>query len=130
MKPAQLHAVWSAPDNTRLTAKQFSFRLPTHVAARLAALEEIYPSKTRTQIVADLLNAALDEVETSFPSEPGEAVDRDGDGSWLYEELGPGKRFRELANKHFLDIERELGNENPSPLFPGQLLCSDKEPRA
>jgi len=41
MKASDLVTVWSAPDNSRLTAKQYSFRLPVHVAAKLAALEEL-----------------------------------------------------------------------------------------
>jgi hypothetical protein len=42
MSPSDLVTVWSAPDNSRLTPKQFSFRLPTHVAAKLAALEKMF----------------------------------------------------------------------------------------
>ncbi|RTL28978.1 MAG: hypothetical protein EKK47_15015 [Burkholderiales bacterium] len=61
MKSKDLHSVWSAPDNSRLTAKQYSFRLPVHVAAKLAAMGEMYPNKTRTQIVGDLLSTAIDE---------------------------------------------------------------------
>ena len=45
---------------TRLTAKQSSFRLPVHVAATLSALCELYPNKTRTQNVGDLLATAID----------------------------------------------------------------------
>lgn len=36
MKASDLVTIWSAPDNSRLTAKQYSFRLPVHVAAKLA----------------------------------------------------------------------------------------------
>ena len=59
MKASTLHDVWASPDNTRLTPKQFSFRLPIHVAAKIAALCDMYPQKTRTQIIADLLTSAL-----------------------------------------------------------------------
>ena len=74
MKASDLVTVWSAPDNSRLTAKQYSFRLPVHVAAKLAALEEMYPTKSRTQLVGDLLSAAIAEVEKSFPSITGSPV--------------------------------------------------------
>ena len=37
MNPETLVAFWSAPDNSRLTPKQYTFRLPTHVAAKLRA---------------------------------------------------------------------------------------------
>ena len=55
MKASDLVTVWSAPDNSRLTSKQYSFRLPVHVAAKLAALEDLYPTRSRTQLVGDLL---------------------------------------------------------------------------
>ena len=60
MKTQHLHDVWASPDNTRLTTKQFSFRFPVHIAAKIAALCEMYPQKNRTHIVADLLAAALE----------------------------------------------------------------------
>lgn len=58
MKASDLVTVWPAPDNSRLTSKQFSFRLPVHVAAKLATLEEMYATKLRTQLVGELLAAA------------------------------------------------------------------------
>ena len=62
-QPGNLTALWAGPDNSRLTSKQYSFRLPVHVAAKIAALEEMYPQRSRTQIVGDLLSAALEGVE-------------------------------------------------------------------
>ena len=71
MKASDLVTVWSAPDNSRLTVKQYSFRLPVHIAAKLSALEDLYPTKSRTQLVGDLLTAAIAGVEQSLPSRPG-----------------------------------------------------------
>jgi hypothetical protein len=59
------------PDNSRLTAKQYSFRLPVHVAAKLAALVEVFPAKSRTQIVGDLLSTASDAAAEGLPSVKG-----------------------------------------------------------
>ena len=73
MRTSHLHDIWASPDNTRLVSKQFSFRFPVHIAAKIAALAEIYPQKNRTQIVADLLTAALDDLEKSLPSKCYEA---------------------------------------------------------
>lgn len=42
MKASNLHDVWASPDNSRLTPKQFSFRLPIHVSAKIAALCDMY----------------------------------------------------------------------------------------
>ena len=68
MKAADLHQLWSSPDNSKLTSKQYSFRLPVHVAAKIQALCDMYPNKTRTEIVGDLLSSALSEVEQGLPS--------------------------------------------------------------
>lgn len=127
MKASDLVTVWSAPDNSRLTAKQYSFRLPVHVAAKLAALEEIYPTKTRTQLVGDLLATAIAEVERTLPTVPGPEWGKNPDtGEMLYVAGGIGVRYRELANKHHDTIERELGNESPTKLF-GDTLVVDKD---
>lgn len=118
IKPADLHKVWVAPDNTRLTNKQFSFRLPVHVAAKLSALCEMFPQKTRTQIVGDLLAAALDDFEESFTFVEGPQVWEDPDThEAIYEDIGPRQRYWKLADHHYRELERELGNEDPPYLF-------------
>lgn len=129
MKPSELHAVWSMPDNSRLTAKQYSFRLPVHVAAKLAALCELYPSKTRTQIVGDLLATAIEQAVEGLPSLKGRRLDhvRDDDEEELdiYEDVGPRGRFLSLSNQHYADLERELGNEEPALLYQHEYRRED-----
>lgn len=135
MKANHLHDVWSAPDNTRLTSKQFSFRLPTHVAAKIAALCEMYPTKNRTQIVADLLTSALDELEKNLPGGLGYKLDDQeqfhhetiahhlGESfEPLYYLGGPRGQFRDLSNTHFKELEKELGNDAPPTLFKEWLV--------
>lgn len=133
MKTAHLHDLWAAPDNTRLTSKQFSFRLPVHVAAKIAALCDIYPQKNRTQIVADLLTAALDDLEKNLPEGLGEFAD-DAVDSYMSQELGlpvgerlyylggPRGQFRSKANMHYQDLEKELGNEAPGRLYENYMV--------
>lgn len=134
MKTEHLHDLWAGPDNSRLTTKQFSFRLPVHIAAKLAALCEMYPQKNRTQIVADLLTSALDDLERQLPQSAGEPAEPGMYGGWeeqahrefdeegvepdpLYYLGGPRGRFRMLANRHYRELEAELGNDQPAPLF-------------
>ncbi|MHB1300899.1 MAG: hypothetical protein ACYCY8_08555 [Burkholderiales bacterium] len=130
MKSDQLHDLWASPDNSRLVSKQFSFRLPAHIAAKIAALCEMYPQKNRTQIVADLLTSALDELEKHLPEKLGPAIsaeeehyeqmiaDQHGE---KYEPIfslgGPRARFRNLANQHYIELEKEMGNESPATLY-------------
>lgn len=122
MKATDLHAIWAAPDNSRLTSKQSSFRLPVHVAAKLNALCELYPNKSKTQLVGDLLAAAIDASLEALPSKKGRVLDvlEDSDGSKLevVADVGPWAQFRKLANQHYAELEGELGNESPQPLYP------------
>lgn len=129
MKSELLHDLWSSPDNSRLVSKQFSFRLPVHIAAKINALGEMYPQKNRTQIVADLLSTALDELEKKLPytiSEAEEDIQKEHDEynyhhgypqEQLYEIFGARARFRVLSNKFYIEYEKELGNESPTKLY-------------
>lgn len=119
MKASDLVTVWSAPDNSRLTAKQYSFRLPVHVAAKLAALEELYPTRSRTQLVGDLLTAALAEVEKNLECHAGVPLGHKHPETdeEMFAMAGQILQFHQAANKHYAAIETELGNENPSLLF-------------
>ena len=126
MKASDLVTVWSAPDNSRLTAKQYSFRLPVHVAAKLAALEDLYPTRSRTQLVGDLLAAAIAEVENKLPTPAGEPWGTDPDtGKMMYHATGPRIKFRKLANQHHAEIERDMGNESPEALYPNNLIVDE-----
>lgn len=126
MKNSELIKVWALPDNSRVTSKQLSFRLPVHVAAKIAALCEIFPNKTRTDIIGDLLTSALEGVEYSFPSVKGEEFGMDDhEGKTLFYDVGKGKTFRESANRHYMELEKELGNEAPEPLYDSNLVCTD-----
>ena len=119
MNPETLIAFWSAPDNSRLTSKQYTFRLPTHIAAKLHALGDTYPTKTRTQIVADLLTSALKDIDRGMPVVEGRVLGKHPEtGEDICELSGQRIAFHALANKHFAEIERELGNESPNKLYP------------
>lgn len=129
MKSELLHDLWSSPDNSRLVSKQFSFRLPVHIAAKITALGEMYPQKNRTQIVADLLASALDDLEKNLPytlieapdyvqrSQAEAARDIGFEFDTQYEIGGSRGKFRNLSNKYYAEFEKELGNDSPVALF-------------
>lgn len=129
MKTNHLHDIWGAPDNSRLVSKQFSFRFPVHIAAKIAALAEIYPQKNRTQIVADLLTVALDDLEKNLPiklhavdpeiqkMQDEYYYDHGMKPEQLFELGGTRGKYRNSCNKHFKLLEEELGNDNPSNLY-------------
>ena len=116
-KASELHSFWSLPDNSRLTSKQFSYRHPVHVAAKIAALCEMYPQKTRTEIVGDLLSTAIDDLVSGMPYVEGRAIGKDMEtGEEYCEDIGPSSQFWKLADKHYKEIEREMDNKNPPSL--------------
>lgn len=138
MKTQHLHDVWASPDNSRLTSKQFSFRFPVHIAAKIAALCELYPQKNRTHIVADLLAAALDDLEKNLPVELVELTAEENHNEELaaqhygfeYEQqfqvYGMRGRYRDIANERYAELEKELGNDSPTPLFE-KLYSTEKQ---
>ena len=130
MKTSHLHDVWSGPDNSRLVSKQFSFRLPVHLAAKIAALGDMYPQKNRTQLVSDLLTAAIDNLEINLPVQKGQGdtlenehyakihAEQEGyEYEPLYTISGPRSEFRMLTNKYYKLLEQELGNEKPENIY-------------
>ena len=139
MKTNHLHDVWSGPDNSRLVSKQFSFRLPVHLAAKIAALGDMYPQKNRTQLVSDLLTAAMDNFEVNLPFEKGQGDTTENDyyaklhaehegyeHEQAYMITGARSRFRHLTNKYYKELEKELGNETPEDIY-GELWLSEAE---
>ena len=137
MKTAHLHDVWSSPDNSRLVSKQFSFRLPVHIAAKIAALGDMYPQKNRTQIVADLLSAALDDLEKSLPYKTFPLSDREQHDAKMaaehfeykyetvYEMCGARADFRNKVNNYYREFEKELGNSEAVKVY--DKICGTEE---
>jgi hypothetical protein len=128
MKASDLAKVLGAPDNSRLTAKQQSFRLPTHVAAKINALCDIYPSRSKTEIVGLLLAAALDDAIAHLPASLGEQFGPVGpNGEMLYYATGTISSFRRFANQHFKELEKELGNKEAADLYADEFVVSKDE---
>lgn len=88
-----------------------------HVAAKISALVEMYPQKTRTEIVGDLLSTALNDFINSLPVHQGKSLGYIEEvGEEVFEESGPKIKFLAVADKYYKEIEREMGNENPTSL--------------
>lgn len=118
MKASELVASWTSHDNKRLTSKQVSIRLPVHIAARVFGLCDMFPNKTRTDIIADLLNSSLEELEKTFSHHYSEDQEIDViDGMAIYPDTGSYGKYANFVNKHYVELEKELGNENPSNLL-------------
>jgi len=114
MKAINLSSVWDAPDNSRLMKKQTSVRLATHIEARISAICEMFPAKSKSQVINDLLASALDEFADGFEFEPGKERAQDYDQSGPIEiepDVGLRHSFYVRANRFLKKYEKEIGNE-------------------
>ena len=101
MNIQQLLHLWETTASGELTQEVFSVRLPVESAAKLHALAEMYPRRQITELITDLMAAALNDVETCLPYVRGEKiVARDEEGDPLYEDVGPTPRYLSLTQKH------------------------------
>ncbi len=109
MEPKDLVKFWGEPDNSRLTKKQYAMRFPVHVMAKVNAINEMYPAKTRMEIMGDLLAAALEQFRDGLSSEPHAVGDagRDPDLEWC----GQRREFEDLVAKHMKALEQEEQEE-------------------
>lgn len=130
MQTKDLVKLWTAPDNTRLTPKQMSIRLPLHVAAKLSALCEMFPKKTKTEIIGDLLATALDDVAEGLSSEPYFEEEDEARGAYPELSWGDRRRYDELVKKHLeqMEIEDKAEEESDNTAGPGQKASPNRKP--
>jgi hypothetical protein len=104
MEIAHLLEDWVGPDNSRLMRNQTSMRLSVHVAAKISALCDMFPQRTKTQIINDLLSTALSELEKSLEKNPYWGPTKEG------EDVPTQKtEYEELVAKHLAEIEESDG---------------------
>ena len=101
METKHLLRTWIGPDNSRLMRNQTSMRLSVHVAAKISALCEMFPQRSKTQIINDLLSTALDQLEGSLEdTHPWEESEKG------LEYLPTQKTdYQALVKKHLEEIE-------------------------
>src|SRR5579871_2277236 len=100
---------WGDTATAPRTAAEYAVRLPVDDAAQLQALADMFPGRTREQLITDLLRVALQEVATVMPYVAGQKViSTDEQGDPVYEDIGLTPRFMELARRHRRKLEAEL----------------------
>lgn len=98
---------WQDTADGIIAAREYCVHLPLNDAARVAALAEMYPRRSETELLSELLTAALDELENAMPYIPGKlVVSEDEEGNPVYEDLGPTPHFLELSRKYALSMSR------------------------
>lgn len=111
MKFTELIEAWEKEAAGELAEENYSVRLPLTDAAKLEALAEIYPGRSREQLIAELLSVALDEVVASFPYVQGDQViATDEEGDPIYEDVGHTPQFLNLVHQH-VERMREVDGE-------------------
>ncbi|PSS49019.1 pilin assembly protein [Pseudomonas sp. BBP2017] len=105
MKIRELARHWEQNAKGRLSPTGHVLHLDLESAARLAALAEMYPKRRPEELLGELLGAALEELEASFPYIQGQQViATDEEGDPLYEDIGPTPRFLALSRRYLQDM--------------------------
>ncbi|CAN7482166.1 pilin assembly protein [Pseudomonas sp. LjRoot71] len=108
MKIRELVQHWQENARGRLSVTPYQIRLDLEAAARLAALQEMYPKHHVEELLGELLGAALDELEASLPYVKGnKVVATDEQGDPLYEDIGLTPRFLALSRRHLQRLNEQ-----------------------
>lgn len=101
MKIHELAEHWEQNAKGRLTDTGINIHLDMESAARLAALTQMYPKHHAQELLGELIGAALEELEGSFPYIKGtKVIATDEEGDPLYEDVGATPRFLALSREH------------------------------
>jgi hypothetical protein len=100
MRIAELIQRWGTEGHARTDVRAYTVHLPLRDAARVEALHMMYPGRSDSQLMADLIRAALDELEVAMPYVPGNRIIAEDDyGDPIYEDLGPTPQFYSLSHE-------------------------------
>jgi hypothetical protein len=115
MKAKDVVVIWKAPKPPKLMPKQISVRLPILVAAKISALCDLYPGKTKNEIIYDLVTVALEQIENELPMTVGEMLGPDKEtNEVMYEAEGIRPDYYRLTDKYLREIEKEAGIAEPT----------------
>ncbi|WP_122690793.1 pilin assembly protein [Pseudomonas viridiflava] len=116
MKIRELARHWENNAKGRLTKTRYAIHLDIESAARLAALCEMYPKHHPEELLGELIGAAMEELEASFPYVKGpHVVATDEEGDPLYEDIGATPRFLALSKRYLHELSEELDTPVDEP---------------
>lgn len=96
----QLVEHWENHAQGHVTDETYEVHLSIEDAAKLDALVEMYPKRSKEQLIRELLSAAFCQLEASFPYIQGSTVvATDEMGDAIYEDVGPTPRYLALTRK-------------------------------
>jgi hypothetical protein len=101
MKLHSLLVDWEKKSNEECMAHECLVKMPRSVAARIYALQEMFPGRSENEIIAGLLSSVLDELLETLPYVQGETVAAEDElGDPMYEDVGLTPRFIRLTQKY------------------------------
>ena len=107
MKIRELTHHWETTEAGTLSETGHVLHLELEAEARLAALVDMYPNRSAESLLAELVGAALEEVEAAFPYVQGhEVIATDEEGDPVYQDVGATPRFLALARQHLEALHR------------------------
>lgn len=99
---------WEAKAHIQRAAAKMTVQLDLADVAKIRALTQLYPGLSEERVVADLLSAALAEVEEALPYVQGnKVVAEDEFGDAIYEDVGKTPDFQRLTHQHLAALERQ-----------------------
>ncbi|MBN7798618.1 type 1 pili tip component [Parahaliea mediterranea] len=107
MQISELVSHWEQEAAGDLARDHYSVQLPLEDAAKIEALAEMFPRRTREQLITDLLAVALDELVSHLPYVQGsKVIARDEQGDPIFEDVGLTPRYLALTRHHAERLKR------------------------
>ncbi len=103
---SELPQLWNERSCGQLTRSTHHIRLSLYDSARLAALQEMFPRRSRDGLLAELVSAALADFEQGLSYQQGDkiiATDEMGDP--IYEDTGLLPEFLSCTKKHLAKLK-------------------------
>lgn len=102
---------WENHAHGTLSKNSYSVHLTVEDAAKVDALSEMYPRRSKEQLISELFSAALEELECSFPYIQGsEVITTDEEGDPIYSDEGHTPQFIDLTKKHLSKYKAANGD--------------------
>lgn len=103
---------WEKKSREEHAAHECVVSLPLAVAARVRALQEMFPGRSENEIVVGLLGSALDELLETLPYVQGEVSREDEFGDPIYADAGLTPRFIQLTEKYTRMLEGSVPEQS------------------
>lgn len=105
MRVKDLANHWGLKKNPVKTDKYYEIRLTDTNAAKIAAIAEVFDAGSEEDVIADLLAAALNELEESLPYKQGtKVVALDEENDPIYEDIGLTPKLLRATDEKLKEI--------------------------